>query len=323
MPRLHHGWVPGKLMIAGEYAVLRPPALAVAVAVGRLVRWQACDDGAGQLRVAAFGAQTTLTWSAAEVAPGLPGFAGRAWTIGDGAWPLVGAPSLQLDVFGDVGGAKLGLGNSAAVTVATLRARAALAGAKPAATVVADLARAAHRQAQAGQGSGYDVATVAHGGVIAFEPATGACEPLAWPADLAAVALFVGEPAATAQALPRVEAMTPWLPGIVQAAVALRQAWVDRPAAILRALAACEAAAWAAEPVRSALFVPSVERARQFLGAAGLTSRVSGAGGGDCVLGFGAAAQVQAAAQLWRAQGGVVAAQLPADLAPAVQESDA
>lgn len=316
------GSVPGKLMIAGEYAVLQPPALALAVAVGRLVSWQAASDGQGALHLRAFGAESSLTLTAAESALGLPGFAGRAWAAGALAWPMVGAPSVWLDVFGAVDGKKLGLGNSAAVTVAVLRARAALAGATPSATVITDLARAAHRQGQAGQGSGYDVATIAQGGIVAFEPATGATAPLSWPEGLAAVALYAGEPAATADALPRAQAMAPWLPGIAKAAMNLRDVWAGEVAGVLRALSACEAAAWAAEPVRAALFPPSVQRAQQFLRKAGLVPRLSGAGGGDCVLGFGVPAEVTAAADAWRSAGGVVAAQLPADLAPATREFD-
>ncbi|MBM4344754.1 MAG: hypothetical protein FJ100_15415 [Deltaproteobacteria bacterium] len=309
------GHVPGKLMLAGEYAVLRPPALALAVAVGRLVRWQAAHDGAGLVRLTAFGATTAASWADAESAAGLIGFAGRAWSSAARAWPLAGTPAVAIDVAGSVAGQKIGLGNSAAVTVAVLRARAGLAGATPDAATVAELARDAHRRAQAGQGSGYDVATVAHGGVVAFEPATGAVERLAWPAGLSAVALFVGEPAATAEALPRVQALQPWLAGIAKAALALREAWVGEVAGILTALAGCEAALWAAEPVRVALFSPAVEVARAFLHGHGLVARLSGAGGGDCVLGFGRSASVERAAQAWQARGGYVAARLPADLA--------
>ncbi|MSQ83563.1 MAG: hypothetical protein EXR77_11855 [Myxococcales bacterium] len=307
------GDVPGKLMIAGEYAVLRPDGVALAVAVGRLAHWQVLADGLGQLRLHAFGAlHTTELDHASAPATGLLAFAQRAVAVARSLWAHELNHSIEISVFGDVGGKKLGLGTSAAVTVAVLRA---FAPALTSAHQIAQLARQVHAAAQAGQGSGYDVTTIAFGGVVAFWPRQGQVQALGWPVDLAAAAFYTGEPAPTAPALGRCAAMAPQLPAIRRAASAVLDQWPQSGSSLLSAVQACDDALYQAHSVRDAIFSPAVQQTRQFLLDNQLVPRLSGAGGGDCILGFGSATAVAGACAAWRAHGRVVAAELPADLA--------
>lgn len=310
------GWAAGKLMLAGEYAVLQPGGLAIAAAVGRLVRWQARLDGAPGIAVTAFGQTVESPWPCPAPPEGLLGFAVRAFAAAEAAVGGVWHGQLHLEVFGDRGGTKLGLGNSAAVTVAALRAWMHHNGLPPNAAQVAELARAAHRQAQGGAGSGYDVTAIACGGLLAYWPQTGEIRQLGWPPDLAAAAFFTGEAAPTRSALARSPAMAAQLPAMALAADRLLAAWPLGGEAIVAALANCEVALQAAEPAPHTILTEAVDATRGFLLRHGLVPRVSGAGGGDCVLGFGSASAVNAACDAWQAQGGLVAARLPADLAP-------
>ena len=311
--QLAQGDVPGKLMIAGEYAVLRPDGVALAVAVGRLAHWQVLADGLGQLRLHAFGAlQTTALNNAGAPGAGLLAFAERAVTLARSLWANELNHSIEIRVFGDIGGKKLGLGTSAAVTVATLRA---LAPPLTNAHHIAQLARQVHAAAQAGQGSGYDVTTIAYGGVVAFWPRQGQVQALPWPVDLAAAAFYTGQPAPTAPALGRSVAMAQQLPAIRRAASAVLHQWPQSGSALLSAVQACDDALYQAHSVRDAIFTPAVQQTGQFIRDNALVPRLSGAGGGDCVLGFGSAAAVAAACAAWRSRGQVIAAEIPTHLA--------
>jgi mevalonate kinase len=233
-------------------------------------------------------------------------------------WQAIPRQDIALSVYGQVAGVKVGLGTSAAVTVATLRAALASAGLVRAPAEVAAVARAVHRERQGGQGSGYDVTSIAHGGCIAYHRSPDRGERLDWPHGLAAAAFFTGEAAPTAAALDRLGRIGPALDGIRAAAVELVELWPSAPPVrLLEAIGRCESALEAAAAYEPALLPPAVQRLRQFLHRHGLVARTSGAGGGDCVLGFGAAGAVQAAATAWQSEGGVVVARLPADLAPA------
>lgn len=102
-------------------------------------------------------------------------------------------------------GHKLGLGSSAAVAAALTRALLARAGVDVAPAQLAELAIAAHRDAQGGTGSGGDVATAVYGGIISYtrdQPPT----PLAWPTGLTGVAVVTGTGASTTDLVGRVYA---------------------------------------------------------------------------------------------------------------------
>ena len=101
-------------------------------------------------------------------------------------------------------GAKLGLGSSAALTVATLGVVHQLAGqdgAELAQPEAFNIAHRAHQASQGGVGSGLDIATSLNGGVIRFQ--NGQSQPIHWPAQLGFVFVYAGLPASTKELVGR------------------------------------------------------------------------------------------------------------------------
>ena len=76
-------------------------------------------------------------------------------------------------------GTKIGVGSSAALTVALATALEAIGGGD-----AIPVARSAHRAFQGGVGSGIDIASSQHGGVIAFRAEGPAVTPVEWPESL-------------------------------------------------------------------------------------------------------------------------------------------
>ncbi|MEM7430820.1 MAG: hypothetical protein AAF351_02655 [Pseudomonadota bacterium] len=192
---------PGKLVIAGEYAVLNgAPAIATAVDRRVAVTVEPNDDDCHSVR-----------------APGWVDHVGRfqasddgvVWREGETGFDLITATWPHFKITGEqcvdiridsrallhASGTKLGLGSSAAVTVA-------LAGA-----LVADghsaIAADAHRQFQGGRGSGVDIACSTTGGVIEFEG--GRTRSIEWPEGLAYTVLWSGQPASTSDKLSQLD----------------------------------------------------------------------------------------------------------------------
>ncbi len=306
-------------MVAGEYAVLARDGLAIALAVGRLVQWSVqAAPSVGHLAVTAFGGTNHIGLNRAPAVPpvGLMRFAHEGLRQAQASWQGDLCVAIDLTVFGDQDGRKLGLGTSAAVTVAAIAAWLAAVGAVATDAEVAAVARSAHFSAQDGAGSGYDVSTIAHRGAVVYARSPDRARSVQWPADLAAVALFTGQPAPTVDALARLDAMAATLPAVRSAAQQVVAAWPGGGPELLTALAACDGALRTGNPVADAIFTPAIAVTQAFLADHGLVPRVSGAGGGDCVLGFGSPDQVAIAAQDWLRSGGLVVACLPADLAP-------
>ena len=171
---------PGKLIIAGEYAVLRGDP-AIVMAIDRRAIATEVDE------------PEPLSPFLAEVA----GRVGR-----DPGRLRVDTSAFATD------GRKLGLGSSAAATVAFAGALAP----ELELTAIHELAHQAHGavSARAGaRGSGVDVAVSVWGGVIRATPRGEACpaiEPIALPADLVWVAVDSGSPADTRDLVSRVMA---------------------------------------------------------------------------------------------------------------------
>jgi phosphomevalonate kinase len=162
---------PGKLLLAGAYAVLTG-APAIVYAVERVARVSRGD-----------GPTTT------EV-----GTLGLPYTVN--------VARLEMD------GRKLGLGSSAAALVAALALRAHEQGEDVGAAPVRDRiyteARATHARVQGG-GSGVDVAASTYGGVLRFQD--GRVEPATLPAGVHVTAFFSGASARTSELLARVDAL--------------------------------------------------------------------------------------------------------------------
>lgn len=218
---------PGKLVLLGDYAVLEgAPALVMAVnrharvrigpLAGGACEVMAPDLGLGPVRMQ-LGDDGTVAWQASAEDAGrlrlveqtLRGLAQ------DGLLPPRGRGfALHLDTSGFFdqaagGREKLGLGSSAALTVALASAMAVFAG-RGAATanrrVWLERLLHLHREFQGGQGSGVDVAASLVGGLISYRLEAGAqprFDPLAWPAGVQALFVWTGTSASTAGFLGR------------------------------------------------------------------------------------------------------------------------
>ncbi len=172
---------PGKVFVAGEYAVL-DGAPALCMAVNRR-------------------AQVSVTSSTENfhvvAAPGFSKDIGRFKSIADSAneYPLLAAVWTELQIetpdflnivldssgFVDIEGGKLGIGSSAALTVALTAALIRLAGERQ---NIRAAALAAHRHLQNGAGSGGDIACSLAGGMIEYRMHDNVSRVAAWPAGL-------------------------------------------------------------------------------------------------------------------------------------------
>ena len=174
-----HASAPGKLVLSGEYVVLDgAPALAMAVDCRAQVTIQPADgdeyvvDSRGETRRFE-PREDGIRFSADDGRFGLLEFAWAAST------PEC-AQRLTLDTesfFDTASGRKLGLGSSAALTVALCRA---LLPRDTSMESVFNAATRAHRAFQTGVGSGVDVASACFGGVLEYRM-DAKCEPRAWP----------------------------------------------------------------------------------------------------------------------------------------------
>jgi ERG8-type phosphomevalonate kinase len=202
------------------------------------------------------------------------------------------------------GGRKLGLGSSAAVTVAAHGAVLAAAGLPldEKRQAIFRACDAAHAEAQGQRGSGADVAAAVWGGVLAFQrprdeesPGGPLVVALAWPAHLAAILVDTGAAASTGDRVAR------WRT-LAQRRPAVHGALLDR----MRALAAVVHATLATSaesivelvgrwngaldelerlidlPIRT----PAHRRADELARAHGGAAKPSGAGGGDLAICF-------------------------------------
>jgi phosphomevalonate kinase len=109
-------------------------------------------------------------------------------------------------------GIKLGLGSSAAVTVALMTGMYAhLSARQPKRSQIFDMALAAHRHLQNGRGSGLDVAASVFGGTIEFQLSQDqndrpAVHPVRLPGRMFLSTVWTGQPASTPQMLNALEA---------------------------------------------------------------------------------------------------------------------
>lgn len=160
---------PGKIVLSGEYAVLfGAPAVCMAVQARALVTVTASSDG--------------------ECHVTTPGFSGAdRFAVIDGVCAGVRPPSdIELDTRAfSVDGQKIGIGSSAAVTVALVAALGSSAD-------VFSTALRAHSELQGGAGSGIDVATAVHGGLIEYEMSSRNVQSIPWPDGLVIRVLWTG-----------------------------------------------------------------------------------------------------------------------------------
>lgn len=193
--------VPGNLLLAGEYAVLEEGGLGAALAVEpRLIvtvfpqdRWEITGrwTGGGERWEPASGAPPTF--AATVFLHALEGLEARGDERGR-RWAARTRPArIEIDstAFFDAQGRKLGYGSSAALAAGVTAALARLGDRDPG-PEVHQIAVQAHRHAQGGAGSGYDVTVSWFGGFGRF---IGGGEPQWEPGDpavLPPLALFPG-----------------------------------------------------------------------------------------------------------------------------------
>ncbi len=285
---------PGKLVIAGEYAVLEgAPALVAAVDRRAVARWvpgsQAGTDGSAGAR------------GGSRETPVLPAEALVARRMAEEVCGVV-PQELQLSVTAlRQDGRKLGLGSSAAGAAAAAGAVFAWHGHEVSATAVRSqvlaAAMAGHRQV-APEGSGVDVAASVLGGFVRFRR-TGddfEAEPVTWPDGLEVRVVWTGAEARTSDLVARVRDLARSAPDVYRGRIdAVREA----AAGFLRAVSegrsgdavrAADAHHEAMAALGEAAGAPIVEeRLAQIAGlarAAGGAAKPSGAGGGDVAVAF-------------------------------------
>lgn len=195
---------PGKIVLSGEYAVLSgAPAVCMAVQVRARATVSASPDG--QCYVST---------------PGLAGLDSYAVVdaVCGGARPA-GIVELDTTAF-SADGTKIGIGSSAAVTVALT---AALEGS----TDVFARALRAHTALQGGAGSGIDVAAAVHGGLIQYEMSSRNVVALDWPDALEMRVLWSGVPSSTRAKLNKLagQAAQPSRAALTRAAGEIAEAW--------------------------------------------------------------------------------------------------
>jgi phosphomevalonate kinase len=270
---------PGKLIVTGEYAVLDgAPAIVIAVDRRAVARRNARPRGSSPFLLAVAdeiaarrGAADPAARAALEVSVDSTAFYDRM--------------------------TKLGLGSSAAVTVAAT----ALALGTADRHEILEIALAAHARAQGplgARGSGADIAASVHGCTIVFSLPGGAApchiERRRWPASVAILPFFTGAPADTAQLVARVRAARDAHRTAVDAALmavadASRAACVALSAppdiatvALIGAIALAANATDRLAIVTGVDLVPEcVTAARAALVRLGGTAKTTGAGGGD------------------------------------------
>lgn len=274
-------------MIAGEYSVLGPGGQALAMAVEPRL---AVDATPGERWELSRG-DGSAHWSAGEAVPAELRFMHAAVEVLRSEIADLGPQRLVSrgpDGTG-TGDRKPGVGGSASATVATVGAILAAAGEDLDPARVTRLALQAHAAAQGGRGSGYDVATIAHGGLVHWRPA----RRLAWPPGLRVLAGYTGRSASTTGLLKRLEGREQADPEREARRLIALGAPVGRLAqafesgvveAVLDAVGACQRALEEWDEI--GVITPAVADMVDLARAAGAVGRVSGAGGGDSVLAF-------------------------------------
>ncbi len=277
---------PGSLMLFGEHAVLRGH-LALVCAVDRRLRVRLTPREDARVEIhSELGTYRASLGSLADA----PRLRFVLAAVADTAPRLPGGFSLEID--SDLR-SDLGLGSSAAVTVATLAALRAWAGIPHAPADLLAAARAVIRSVQ-GAGSGADAAASIHGSIVAFRAEPLQAEPLGCLHPITAA--YAGAKTPTAEVIQRVDAAREARPALFDALFALIGRVSEEAASALRsgdsdavgALMNLAQGLMEALGVCNARLAELVYRLRGLPGIGG--AKISGAGLGDCAIGWGRAA---------------------------------
>lgn len=274
---------PGKVVLSGEYAVLGgAPAVCMAVDRRAKVSIEPLDSGCNRV-----------------TAPGYSSVAGRfvsrgaslEWLQGEDDFQLVDAAwralqpfdkdclSIELDTrsfFDAASGKKIGLGSSAALTVA-------LVAALKQSDDVLDSAARAHRVFQHGAGSGVDIATGVSGGLIEYRMEGASILPLHWPDGLVFRLIWTGVAASTGIKLDRLKGASHRRSkdALAEAATSMVAAWHSASGVISQFPAYIEALRRFSDEHDLGIFAAGHDRLAAEAAADGLVYKPCGAGGGD------------------------------------------
>ena len=274
---------PGKAVLCGEYAVL-DGAPAVCMALDRRARVTVTPRDADWTRVSA--PRYTAAEGFFRVVDG-----NVEWLQGASEFSLVDAVlrsiatlpervvsiELDTDAFRDrASGEKIGIGSSAALTVALL---AALRGTEDVRTDAID----AHRQLQQGAGSGVDIATSVRGGLLEYRTEAAEITALRWPAGLHYRLVWSGIAADTRAKLAHLDntAESETRAALVQAAMTMAKAWHSATRVLGEYPAYIESLRRFSVDHGLGIFDAGHDELCTEAAAAGLVYKPCGAGGGD------------------------------------------
>ncbi len=308
MTSLH---VPGKVILAGEYAVMRSGGYALVAAIDRGVAVEIRDadlDGAALLRFESVHVSVHIEsgraiWKTTPPAELVFAAAGFECAVSHGATLENAVITFASQVIMD--GRKLGLGGSAAMLVAGFRSA---GGTIDRPDIVRDLA-ATHRRLQGGRGSGVDVAACALGGLLRVTNDAGGplVTRLSLPADLRILLGWTGMPASTSALIDAVAAYAQRDPhghacrleDLASAEEKLARALIagDRENILAAVETGGDAARQLGVGAGTAIETAALTALRRAARLAGCAAKSSGAGGGDCgvVFCFGEEAREEAA----------------------------
>ena len=320
---------PGKLVIVGEYAVLHgAPGISVAVDVCAVARLETRPGEDSELVIPDTGARFRFHWDHAgaprwdDPAPGALGLPLESCIATLRAHKLLPqtrallACRIELDTAAFQGRdssdrrIKLGLGSSAAITVALMAALLPfLRAAPPSHEQLGALCMEAHRRLQGGGGSGIDVLTALAGGVISIGDVLGTAvsreTSLSWPEDLHMLPVWSGNSASTPAMLSRLQSYREQQPTacashmtrLGEIASHTLSAWRTKQTdAVLASLRSYAAALQALDrDAGIGIYSGGHEAMREIALAHGAVYKPSGAGGGDFGIALTASCDVLAA----------------------------
>jgi len=302
---------PGKLLLVGEYAVLEgAPAITAAIDVHARAKVIAIpgtesvffDALSGQAYYFIIDGNNGLRWTGEH--PGDNGAIVQAVISScvEHSTLLDDGPSFRVSMntdefYSQIGGnwTKLGVGSSAAVLVALVGALVAELNLVMSSKELLAICHTAHHRFQGGRGSGADVATAVHGGVIAVrrgaDPQVVDVTRCDWPGGLSALPIWSGASASTPELLIRFEKFKADNPDDYRRHIrhlkALAEqacvAWSEQSVLdILSALAGYDDALRALDDdAQIGISTQAHVRIRQLVERHGAVYKTSGAGGGD------------------------------------------
>ena len=311
--------VPGKCMIAGEYSVLMPGGMSVAFAVAPgLVfdakvsdRWTLYREDLGLRWTEGMAVPAELLFAHAALYQGIE-------SLNEAVMPI--EIQIRPETRGMSGRGKAGLGGSAAVVVGIVSALSVVARGSIDTPWVIQTGVAAHEAAHGGKGSGYDVATIATGGVTAWIPDTSDAEALSWPSGLHCVSGYSGKSAHTPTLIRASERALGLDSMRIAANDAINAFRSGSTKKVLSAIEHCQQAfmEWD-EGNQLGLWTHELATLDQIAQHEGALTRVSGAGGGDTLLAFTDDVQIRdRVVDGWTHAGFDTALRIPSETGPSI-----